>query len=169
MRILLCAMLAFACTLAANSVAVAQSAQAFEVEYVDDTASSSLRTSQPSPPHYVIEAPREPVRKSWLSHSARHGESVIVDDSGVVQDPSVGEDTRVGKPAWKARHEERNENISRRFVHADKLPPPMDVPGATRVPVWKQPYSYGYFGATHNRQWSHHHGYRQNFSQWTLR
>lgn len=53
--------------------------------------------------------------------------------------------------------------------HADKTPRSPAVPQASRTTGWKQPYSYGHFGAKHNRQWSVHHGHQRSHTQWTLR
>jgi hypothetical protein len=54
-------------------------------------------------------------------------------------------------------------------AHGRKPPYPAAISGANRVPVWKQPYSYGHFGASHTRHWSLHHGHQRNYTQWTLR
>ena len=54
-------------------------------------------------------------------------------------------------------------------IHANKQTRPVAIHQAVRAPVWKQPYSYGHFGAAHTRQWSLHHGHQQKYSQWTLR
>ena len=48
------------------------------------------------------------------------------------------------------------------YPHSKKISQPMVVRA--------QPYPYGYFGAvTSAGQWSSHHGYYNNFSQWTRR
>jgi len=54
-------------------------------------------------------------------------------------------------------------------IHANKQTRPVAIHQTVRAPVWKQPYSYGHFGAAHTRQWSLHHGHQQKYSQWTLR
>ena len=53
--------------------------------------------------------------------------------------------------------------------HADKTPRSPAIPQASRTTGWKQPYSYGHFGANHNRQWSVHHGHQRSHTQWTFR
>lgn len=58
---------------------------------------------------------------------------------------------------------------SARSLHGPKRSYPVELSGATRVPVWKQPYSYGHFGASHTRHWSLHHGHQRSYTQWTLR
>jgi hypothetical protein len=41
------------------------------------------------------------------------------------------------------------------------------IPGAAAPKTaWKQPYSYGYFGASGKRHWSKHHGYRDRVTEW---
>jgi hypothetical protein len=53
--------------------------------------------------------------------------------------------------------------------HAHKTPRSTAIPQASRTTGWKQPYSYGHFGAKHNRQWSVHHGHQRSHTQWTFR
>lgn len=53
--------------------------------------------------------------------------------------------------------------------HLDKTPRSTAIPQASRTSGWKHPYSYGHFGATHNRQWSVHHGHQRSHTQWTFR
>ncbi len=47
-------------------------------------------------------------------------------------------------------------------------PAPATLPEANRREIWKTPYSYGYFGASEQRQWSLHHGYRNRSTEWRL-
>jgi len=47
------------------------------------------------------------------------------------------------------------------------LPAPATIPAAIEQPRWKTPYSYGYFGAKPKPSWTKHHGYRDNYTQWT--
>ncbi|TWT83018.1 hypothetical protein CA13_44810 [Planctomycetes bacterium CA13] len=44
---------------------------------------------------------------------------------------------------------------------------PTMIPQAKEKPTWKAPYSYGYFGVKTQPTWSKHHGYRDNYTQWT--
>jgi hypothetical protein len=53
-------------------------------------------------------------------------------------------------------------------LHRHLTSPRAIVPGAAERPVWKRPYSYGYFGARGKRHWSRHYGYRDRYTQWTL-
>ena len=48
--------------------------------------------------------------------------------------------------------------------------PPRGIPYAVTVPVWKQPYAYGYFGAKqrHCRPYRSF-GHQQSYTQWRLR
>jgi len=43
------------------------------------------------------------------------------------------------------------------------------IPGATKAPVWKQPYAYGYFGATHQRHAYRSFGHQKNYTEWRIR
>ena len=43
------------------------------------------------------------------------------------------------------------------------------VSGASQMPVWKTPFSYGYFGARGTKHWHWHHGYRDRRSEWMYR
>lgn len=53
--------------------------------------------------------------------------------------------------------------------NSNKTPAPPAIPQANRITGWKQPYSYGHFGAVHNRQWSIHRGHQNSHLQWTYR
>ena len=53
-----------------------------------------------------------------------------------------------------------------RSMHHRVVPGHPSLPGAGVDPVWKTPYSYGYFGAKSRRHWSVHHGYRDRSTQW---
>lgn len=43
------------------------------------------------------------------------------------------------------------------------------VHDVSRIPVWKTPYSYGYFGAKDSKHWHRHHGYRDRSLEWQYR
>lgn len=43
------------------------------------------------------------------------------------------------------------------------------IPEASREPVWKTPYSYGYFGARGLKHWHRHVGYRDRSIEWQYR
>ena len=43
------------------------------------------------------------------------------------------------------------------------------IPEANRQPVWKTPYSYGYFGASGSKHWHRHVGYRDRSIEWQYR
>lgn len=103
-------------------------------------------------PHLVLQPPPPP------KHAAE-GEIVITEDAGLVGPAD---------PRSQARAHTQGTGNSH-FLHADKMPRPVGIPGATRLPVWKTPYSYGHFGASRTRQWSLHRGHQQSFMQWTLR
>jgi len=107
-----------------------------------------------APPHFVLEPPK----------MRRHGHSGSLQGDVVTEpglDPSPGEATQPGILP--------HEKVAKHFLHADKTPRSVPIPDATRAPLWKAPYSYGHFGASRNRQWTLHHGYRNAYTQWTLR
>lgn len=103
-----------------------------------------------SAPHLVLQQP--PTQKA-------EGNVVITDEAG----QSVAVD-----PHGQATAHSQGMSVAH-FLHAEKMPRPVSIPGATRMPVWKTPYSYGHFGASRNRQWSLHHGHQHAYTQWTLR
>lgn len=43
------------------------------------------------------------------------------------------------------------------------------VLGANQVPVWKTPFSYGYFGTNGTKHWYSHYGYRDRRTVWSYR
>lgn len=43
------------------------------------------------------------------------------------------------------------------------------IPNTTQMPVWKTPFSYGYFGTTGTKHWYWHHGYRDRRTEWSYR
>lgn len=54
-------------------------------------------------------------------------------------------------------------------LHQRLAPGHASLPSATYRSTWKQPYSYGYFGAAGKARWSKHSGYRDRAIRWTLR
>ena len=54
-------------------------------------------------------------------------------------------------------------------LHHRLLPRHPSIPGAATDRRWKTPYSYGYFGASGNRHWTHHTGYRDRDTEWRFR
>lgn len=120
-----------------------------------------------NPPHWVLEQPAPVTR--------HHGsEMVVVDELGnVAGHPGAAHETAVHPSAAhssSAHNDPRQEAaLGAHFIHAEKMPRPTAIPGATRKPMWKTPYSYGHFGAARNRQWSHHRGHQQDYLQWTLK
>jgi len=43
------------------------------------------------------------------------------------------------------------------------------IPNTMQMPVWKTPYSYGYFGTSGKKYWYQHHGYRDRRTEWIYR
>lgn len=43
------------------------------------------------------------------------------------------------------------------------------IPNTMQMPVWKTPYSYGYFGTSGTKHWYRHHGYRDRRTEWSYR
>jgi len=117
-------------------------------------ASSGMGLAMPAPRHHVIRAPRDiapaEIHSTLTSHSGPHTHGI-----------------HEHAAALKARHEETHpEHLAmRRRVQGE----PATIPHGLERSVWKQPYSYGYFGASGSRQWSLQHGYRERHSQWTRR
>ncbi len=66
-----------------------------------------------------------------------------------------------------SRHSEKHpphNSFSQRKIGAPAL-----IPQAKENITWKTPYSYGYFGASNHRNWSRQYGYRDRYTQWSLR
>jgi hypothetical protein len=139
--------------------------------------------SQASPPHLVIEAPQAAPHSLHRHHHAgseheasqpavtiTHPESV---GGGHWNEPlqraSAATDSHPSAaghlPLKKSIHDLAHHLPS----HAHKTPAPIAIPAAPRVTGWKQPYSYGHFGAKHNRQLSVHHGHQRSYTQLNIR
>lgn len=43
------------------------------------------------------------------------------------------------------------------------------IPNTMQMPVWKTPFSYGYFGSSGTKHWYRHHGYRDRRTEWSYR
>ncbi|MCP4943535.1 MAG: hypothetical protein GY924_16380 [Planctomycetaceae bacterium] len=43
------------------------------------------------------------------------------------------------------------------------------IPNTMQMPVWKTPFSYGYFGTSGTKHWYGHHGYRDRRTVWSYR
>jgi hypothetical protein len=43
------------------------------------------------------------------------------------------------------------------------------IPNTVQMPVWKTPFSYGYFGTGGTKHWYWHHGYRDRRTEWSYR
>lgn len=43
------------------------------------------------------------------------------------------------------------------------------IPNTIQMPVWKTPFSYGYFGTSGTKHWYSHHGYRDRRTVWSYR
>lgn len=145
----------------------------------------STRGSSPgSPPGASFGAP----------HGLPHGQSHVFSHHGDVVVPAPNEGVPTGPPPRRHAGSAELDDIARvpgaatpfgewaGGVGARLIPrPPLSsllqrlpasaatIPEARQTPVWKQPYSYGYFGASGKRHWSKHHSYRDNDTRWTLR
>lgn len=138
------------------------------------------------PPHLVIRAPGPPPsqaapRRTELAHGllpgshhslhasvdsghagARHGDMA----HGTAFHEAEAQGTaRVAGPRGTSPDHEAH----RRGHWWQKKPAPPTIPGAVVEPVWRSPYSYGYFGAGRHRHWQRHYGARQSYTQWTLK
>jgi len=137
------------------------------------------------PTHLVIEAP-QPRKHNHSRHHAvpqmappTHPESVgggywnqpdnLVHGTVVQDDQNM--DGEFNGPELPVTHAPKKKHDLAHVIpsHANKTPRPVAIPNASRTTGWKQPYSYGHFGAKHNRQWSIHHGHQRSYTQWTFR
>ncbi len=141
----------------------------------------------PAPSHRVIEAPRSPGHHSprTRQHGTRHDgprQHGTRHDGPRHHGPRhhAGSATRVdtaGVPGASTPFNEWAGGIGSRLIPRPPLSSLLQripaasgtIPEARRTPVWKQPYSYGYFGASGKRHWTKHHSYRDNDTRWTLR
>lgn len=139
----------------------------------DDTAAEGFLSEWPdSPqwadqPHWLEQPPSEdrpvwdgvaePVA-SWVPSGPPH----LVLESPEKQASYAGYEPiePYGRPAPRSLHER---------MHGHHPPHPTSIPDAARMPVWKQPYSYGHFGAPRHRQWHLQYGHQRTYTRWTLR
>jgi len=116
------------------------------------------------PTHLVIQAPT-PTKHN---RSAHHGVSLpqaIVNEDEMLIEGEFGP----GESAVAAPPKKKIDLTHAIPSHALKTPRSIAIPDAPRTTGWKQPYSYGHFGAKHNRQLSIHHGHQRAYTQWTFR
>jgi hypothetical protein len=138
-----------------------------------------------APTHLVIESP-QPLKHA---HSKHHGQPQIAmptraesigggywnqqnewDQGDLIDGEPIMEDEFSGTELPTAQTPKKKIDLTAVVPsHAHKTPRPIAIPGANRTTGWKQPYSYGHFGAKHNRQWSIHHGHQRSYTQWTFR
>jgi hypothetical protein len=82
-----------------------------------------------------------------------HGKTDQIDQP-LPPPPVHGENSRFGRKKWPL---------------GPVQPRTASIPGGRERPVWKQPYSYGYFGASGKRRWETHHGYRDRYTEYRFR
>ena len=70
----------------------------------------------------------------------------------------------------------REDRLQRRSKHHPPIPqregPRTEravIPNTIQLPVWKTPFSYGYFGTSGTKHWYGHHGYRDRRTEWSYR
>jgi hypothetical protein len=135
--------------------------------------------------HLVIEPPQPPKRHHWWHHglpqiTAPTQPELVgggywnrpshLPPSAVDQEEMVVHDAFRGGELPPPAPPKKKINLTHAIpAHADKTPRSPAIPQASRTTGWKQPYSYGHFGAKHNRQWSVHHGHQRSHTQWTFR
>jgi len=138
-----------------------------------------------SPPHLVIEAPQPLHRHHRIADNqdAAHAAVRMAHPEAMTHPETVGgghwnapplhvqnagnphPGTASHLPLKKSIHDLSHHIPS----HAHKAPAPTAIPEAPRITGWKQPYSYGHFGAKHNRQLSVHHGHQRSYTQLNIR
>ncbi len=128
-------------------------------------------TGGPTPSHRIIEPPaaRGPGRQHFLVEESAWGAGTAgARPPGSPEFPSHG--AAAGDVSPKEPHFSGPwaSEVNRK-MRAQLQPPPPAIPGARQTPVWKTPYSYGHFGASGKKHWSMHYGYRDRYTQWTLR
>ena len=120
-------------------------------------------TGPPSPSHQVIRSPSR-------SRDARPTEMGTYDGTyhhGVHRDGVHSESLHEKARAVHEKHRETHPDHS--SIRRRIQPEPPTIPGGREQEMWKQPYSYGYFGASGDRHWLMQHGYRDRYTQWTRR
>ncbi|QDV65029.1 hypothetical protein Pan14r_27320 [Crateriforma conspicua] len=128
-------------------------------------------TWQPTPPpHRIL---RSPASRSTRPVTDPHSSSAVVGPPqsmpGTPPPPQVSSATHHVKRVWDhATSGPWSASVNRKWDAMNQKPGPA-IPSAATRPAWKTPYSYGYFGARGSRHWSRQYGYRDGYSQWTLR
>ncbi len=127
-------------------------------------------SSQMGPSHQVL----SPEQDAMLPEVPEYDAPMILDESS--ESMASMNTPHASGPAKVTRPPENHlpfavtrEQIHSHFLHGDKTNVMPPIPAAVRQPVWKAPYSYGYFGAGRKRQWTLHYGFPQTYTQWTLR
>ncbi len=127
-------------------------------------------TSPMSPSHQVL----SPEQDLMLPEVPEYDAPMILEESS--ESMALMDTPHASGPAKVTRPPENSlpfavtrEQIHGHFLHGDKSNAMPPIPAAVRQPVWKTPYSYGYFGAGRKRQWTLHYGFPQTYTQWTLR
>lgn len=122
------------------------------------------RHASHEPPQIAVPTRPETVGGGyWNQEDSLHGQ-VISSDEVMVDDQFGGEE--MAQPVQPKKKIDLTHHIP---SHMHKTPRPTAIPQASRTTGWKQPYSYGHFGAKHNRQLSIHHGHQRAYTQWTFR
>ena len=128
----------------------------------------------PTPSHQVIRSPqlsRERVQmqpehtvlpNTELPSHASHGSQA---SSSGHKNPRQRIHDEVSAKKEKYRQTHPDHSSIRRRVQ----PSPATIPNGREREIWKQPYSYGYFGASGERHWAMQHGYRDRYTQWSRR
>ncbi|WP_168563774.1 hypothetical protein [Crateriforma spongiae] len=128
-------------------------------------------TWQPTPPpHRIL---RSPASRSASPVTDPHSSPAAAGPTqpmpGTPPPPQVSSATHHVKRVWDhATSGPWSASVNRKWDAMNQQPGP-SVPSAATRPTWKTPYSYGYFGARGSRHWSRQYGYRDGYSQWTLR
>jgi hypothetical protein len=113
-----------------------------------------------SPAHVVIRSPaQQTTRAPATGRQASHASLGVNHFSDSNQEhlpapPLHGQHSKLAKQKW---------------IHGPVQPRQATIPDARERAAWKQPYSYGYFGASSSRHWGTHHGYRDRYTEYRYR
>ncbi len=122
------------------------------------------RSGHHGSPQIVLPTHQESVGGGYWNQTDNPTEAIASQDEVMFDDQFDGAELPAPAPPKKKI------DLTHAFPgHPDKTPRSIAIPQASRTTGWKQPYSYGHFGAKHNRQWSVHHGHQRSHTQWTFR
>ena len=138
----------------------------------DPLVGFASNSSPQSAPHLVI---RSPATQTKPGHRASHvfsSNEFASDSTSHVEAQTAGHrfnfqnDSSVERIPGPPLHGQHPKLAKKKWLHGPTLPKRATIPGGRERAVWKQPYSYGYFGASSTRHWGTHHGYRDRYTEY---